>query len=298
MVISNYFFSHIKAFIKKFFPNFLKRKIIFNYMRKQAVERCKVKTKLGFEVSVCDHCNLNCVCCEHFSPIADEKYLNVEKYEKDCSRISEFTGGEINWLHLMGGEPLLHPRLNDIMKISRKYFSKGYIELVSNGILLLKQDELFWNICRNNNIVVAVTQYPIKLDLKSIEQKAKETGVNFRYYFIGHKTMHKKPLDINGKQNIGENLKLCHMFNTCVQLIDGKLYTCIEMAYINYFNKYFNKNLIVEENDIIDIYKIKTKEEMFEKLAKPVSFCKYCNIIETNFGIKWKVSKKEISEWT
>jgi hypothetical protein len=62
-------------------------------------------------------------------------------------------------------------------------------------------------------------------------------------------------------------------------------------------NKYFNKNLTVDETDIIDIYKIKTKEEMFECLAKPVSFCKYCNIKDTDFGIKWKVSTKQMSEW-
>jgi organic radical activating enzyme len=229
--------------------------------------------------------------------VADETYLDVEKYEKDCARLAELTGDEISWLHLMGGEPLLHPRLIEILEISRKYFKTGYIELVSNGILLLKQDKLFWEACRKNDIVVAVTQYPIKLDHKAIERKAAESDVKFRYYFIGHKTMHKKPLDIDGKQNIAENLKLCHMFNTCVQLIDGKLYTCIEMAYIKYFNKHFNQNLIVNENDIIDIYKIKTKEEIFERLAKPVSFCKYCNIKETDFGIEWRISKKEISEW-
>jgi hypothetical protein len=109
--------------------------------------------------------------------------------------------------------------------------------------------------------------------------------------------MHKKPLDINGRQNIKENLSLCHMFNTCVQLIDGKLYTCIEMAYIKYFNKYFNQNLVVDKGDIIDIYEAKTKEEIFEKLARPVSFCRYCKIKDTDFGIKWKVSNKEITKW-
>ena len=290
--------SHCKAFVKSCFPDAIKRRLILAYMRKQAVERRKVKNTLSFEVSICDHCNLNCVGCEHFSSVACEAYLDVEQYEKDCCRLSELTGGEVCWLHLMGGEPLLHPRLNEILEISRKYFKIGYIELVSNGILLLSQNDLFWEACRKNDIVVAVTQYPIKLDHKAIEKKAAASDVKFRYYFVGHKTMHKKPLDIRGKQNVAENLELCHKFNTCVQLVDGKLYTCIEMAYIKYFNKYFNQNLIVEENDAIDIYKARTKEEIFERLARPVSFCKYCKVKETDFGIKWRVSKKEISEWT
>jgi hypothetical protein len=66
---------------------------------------------------------------------------------------------------------------------------------------------------------------------------------------------------------------------------------------IKYFNKYFNKNLSVDENDIIDIYAVKTKDEIFERLAKLVSFCKYCGIMNTDFGIEWRVSKKEITEW-
>jgi hypothetical protein len=298
MAFSTVIISHCKAFIKRFFPGSIKRRVIFNYMRKQAVERRKVKTTLGFEVSVCDHCNLNCVSCEHFSPIADETFLDIERYEKDCKRLSELFGGEIGWLHLMGGEPLLHPRLVEILEISRKYFRTGSIELVSNGILLLHMSDLFWDACRKNDITVAVTQYPITLDHKAIKRKAAETGIKFRYYFIGHKTMHKKPLDIHGKQHIGENLSLCHKFNTCVQLVDGKLYTCIEMAYIKYFNKYYNQNLVVDENDSIDIYKAETKNEILEKLAKPVSFCKYCDIKNTDFGIEWRVSKKEITEWT
>jgi hypothetical protein len=198
----------------------------------------------------------------------------------------------------MGGEPLLHPRLCEILDISRKYFKEGSIELVSNGILLLKQTPEFWENCNKNNIKIAVTQYPIKLNYDAIEAAAEKYGVQFRYYFIGNKTMHKKPLDIDGKQNVDYNYKHCHMFNTCVQFINGRLYTCIVIAYIKYFNKYFHKNFPVNENDSIDIYKVKTKDEIFKFLAKPVSFCKYCNIRETVFGLEWGISKKKISEWT
>jgi hypothetical protein len=297
MAFFNVLKSHCKAFIKRFFPFSLKRRIVFYYMRKQAIERQKIKTKLGFEVSVCDHCNLNCIGCEHFSSIANEKFLDIKQYEKDCEHLSELLNGEISWLNLIGGEPLLHPHLIEIIEISRRHFKTGQIQIVSNGILLLKQSDLFWDTCRKNDITVAVTQYPIKLDYKTMETKAVKMGVNFRYYFIGHKTMHKKPLDINGKQNTVENLKICHMFNTCVQLVEGKLFTCITMAYIKYFNGYFGQNITLDENDVIDIYRLETKEELFERLAKPVAFCKYCNIKETDFGIEWKISKKEIDEW-
>jgi hypothetical protein len=108
--------------------------------------------------------------------------------------------------------------------------------------------------------------------------------------------MHKKPLDIIGGGR--NNLKYCYMFNTCVQLQDGKLYTCIVPAYIKYFNEYFGKDLFPNKNDSIDLYQLNTKEEMFEKLARPIPFCKYCNAKGMVFGLEWAVSKKEITEWT
>ena len=49
--------------------------------------------QLKFEVHIVEHCNLNCKQCEHFSPLAEKSYLPVERYERDCRRLSELSRG-------------------------------------------------------------------------------------------------------------------------------------------------------------------------------------------------------------
>ena len=84
----------------------------------------KKTQKLKFEIHLTDHCNLNCVGCNHFSPLADSFYLDITAYKQDCKRIWELTEGNVQEIVLLGGEPLLHPNLKEIFSISSKYFPK------------------------------------------------------------------------------------------------------------------------------------------------------------------------------
>jgi hypothetical protein len=109
--------------------------------------------------------------------------------------------------------------------------------------------------------------------------------------------MRKKLFDLSGKQNVKQNFKLCYMSNECIQLYNGKLYTCATVSYVDFFNEKFKQNLKVSSDDYIDIYKAKNKDEILNFLSKPIPFCRYCDIKKTKHGIKWEITKKEIGEW-
>ena len=85
-----------------------------------------------------DHCNLNCKCCNHFSPIATPFFLKLEDFEKDMARIAVLTEGNIGRIWLIGGEPLLHPDIVAFLYSARKFFPDTHITLDTNGTLLLK----------------------------------------------------------------------------------------------------------------------------------------------------------------
>lgn len=252
-------------------------------------------------VHILDHCNLRCKGCDHFACIAEEKFIPYKTIHRDIKRLSEiFNRDYIIKIAVMGGEPLLHPELKEILKDIRKYFPNTIIRLTTNGILLLKQDEEFWKICRENNVLIVNTKYPINLDFKAIEEKAKNSGVEYKFFegtegeYVKHSF--KKVINLKGDSNPTDSFSKCHISNYGNMVLDGKFYACAFSAQsYRIFNKKFNQNLRLTEEDYIDIYKVNDKEDFFKFAAKPKYYCRYCQGISQEFT--WERSKQEISEW-
>jgi MoaA/NifB/PqqE/SkfB family radical SAM enzyme len=277
--------------------------LFFAFMKDTYLSRIKLRPlkHLRLCVHLSDHCNLNCRGCDNFSPIAAERNIDVSVFERDIARISELTGGILGDMQMLGGEPLLHPKIIPLMETARKYIPNGPIRIVTNGILLPKQPDGFWNSCKENNVQICVTKYPININHDKIENLAKKFNVEFSYYGdTGEKPkeMFCDPFDLDGKQNGKMNFIRCHRANNCIELNDGKLYTCETIPNIKYFNAFFNKDLKVSGNDYIDIYKARDINEILNFLCRPPPFCCYCGIEYRRRGIKWAVSRGELSEWT
>jgi MoaA/NifB/PqqE/SkfB family radical SAM enzyme len=276
--------------------------LVRKYRFKKSVQmRLKQRETLRFSVHLVDHCNLNCKCCFACACIADEKYIAVDVFEKDCKRMYELAGNKVDLMILSGGEPLLHPEILKIFDIAGKYFGKSVIMLITNGILLEKQKDDFWENCRRNNVKVSVTRYPINIPLAKIKQTAKKHKVVLEY-FVGteidiRKAMSKVPFNLAGGENPQKSFELCKKANTCIVLEEGKLYTCSTIPAVKHFNKRFGVNLEVCDKDYVNIYRINSITEIFEFLNKPMPFCRYCNVKGTVNHIEWSVSKKEITEW-
>lgn len=256
------------------------------------------RKKLRFEVHLTDHCNLNCFGCFHFSPLASEWFLSLDDYRKDCQRLSELSDGFIEKIELLGGEPLLHPEISNVCIITRNAFPIGNINILTNALLIKKMDELFWEALRANNIGIVITRYPLNLDYNEIKSFIENHGICIEFRGdTNEKTQTKIPLDLNGKQNIQDTFHRCHRPNRCIQLRDGKLWTCVIPPYIKYFNNYFGKNFEICEDDYIDIYKVNSIQKIYKFLVKPIPFCRYCKNEQTVRGINWSRSKKNIIEW-
>jgi hypothetical protein len=113
--------------------------------------------------------------------------------------------------------------------------------------------------------------------------------------FKGVKTSCKQPLNLSGNVEKWQFI-CCYQFNECITLRHGKLYTCPRIPYIDHFNKYFNHNLTVSENDSIDIYKAASYEELAEFVSHRADFCGYCDIVSRRH-VAWKQSDHTIEEY-
>ena len=281
----------------------------YNRMPRLPLEKLRAETnkltpqkKLNyFVLNILDHCNLNCRGCDHFASIAKEKFVPYETIARDVKRFSELMDQEVNQIGIMGGEPLLHPELADIIKVTRKYFPHTNIKVDTNGILLLNQKEDFWKSCKDNDIVICNTKYPINLDFNKMQTTCKQKGVKFEFYGnTGEelKTLNKMVLDLEGKQDPKKSFSRCSQANDCNFLMEGKLYPCTMAPNVHIFNEQFGENLQLSKDDYLDIYDESiTKEAVLNFLARPIPFCRYCDIESRSYGYPWGITNKKETEW-
>jgi len=263
-------------------------------------DRHTPRTELSFEVALAEHCNLCCAGCDHFSPIAEPELADLEEFKRDFARLSELFAGRAQEIHLLGGEPLLHPDIILFLQTARSNFPQAVIDITTNGLLLKQMSEDFWTACRENRIVIQPTKYPINVDYYELAQIALEHGVEYRYFDnTGDvlKTLNKYPLDLNGMQDARRSFRLCYRANKCIYLQHGHLYTCTVAPTIRHLNKRFGLNLAESSEDSIDIYKAESAQEVLGFLTKPIPFCKYCMPEKAKNGLPWRQSEKKLSEW-
>ncbi len=307
---------------------FLRENQYFNYFilteySKDAIDekvRCHNPSDIQVEINLVNHCNLDCECCDHFAPLAEEWFIRVEDFEKDISRLSELCKGRIGALKLLGGEPLLHADLARMIGIARKYFPDSCIQVFSNGLLLNQLspkkigESNIWEIIKKYEVQLNVTRYPIRINETEIVAAAKSGGVeviytpparekgallwicdDFAHKDESVKNMIRFPIDKKGQQK-KYDFVFCHLFNACIVLRKGKLYTCPRRAYIDLFERYFDQEFETESVDCIDIYDAKDFEEIAEFLSKRISFCDYCALREQTVHY-WQRSTMDIREW-
>lgn len=272
------------------------------------------------EVNLADHCNLNCQCCDHFSPIAKPTFLNYEQYVKDINRIASLTNNKIGLMKLQGGEPLINDHVLDFMKVTREVFPDSQICLFTDGLLLPKwgkdDNNNIWKIVKEYEIEVRMTQYPISLNLDRIIEDATRFDVPVTFdpptvgkgarlwifseigalNYKGIKHSVKHPFDLKGNVEKFRYIS-CYQFNESIVLRDGKIYTCPMIPYAHYFNEYFDQNLVVTDDCYIDIYKADSFEEIADFCTQRTSFCNYC-AINKRYSRPWKQSDHCLEEWT
>ncbi|MDR3361692.1 MAG: radical SAM protein [Desulfovibrio sp.] len=253
----------------------------------------------NFEVHLAEHCNLNCFGCNHYSPLANEEYLSIDKFTDDFARMFELTQGNVEYINLLGGEPLLNNDIIIYIEIARRYFLNSRINVVTNGLLILQKNDNFFDICHKNKIVLCITKYP-GIQWDKVEKYVASHNIMLEYWEDKPNCKHSWyfPLDLSGKQNAKENFLQCRDANSCIFLRKGRLFTCVIPPNIYHFNKYFGKNLTVSDEDSIDIYQARELREILDFLSKPIPFCRYCRVNDRRFDLQWKKSSKRIEEWT
>lgn len=251
------------------------------------------------EIQVAEHCNLNCASCTHFSPLAEPSFIDKDAFYLQLKKANVIFQGNCKSLKIMGGEPLLHPEITQLLYLARQAMPEMKITLQTNGILLTKLSKEFWESCHDNNILIRVTRYPVKLDMEQINLKAQQYCVNLKYHPSDStiKSFNLYPLNLKGDGCTDDNHTNCKMKLRYVLIKDGRLFPCPMAGNIEHFNRSLNQNLVCDATDSISLDDINTFEEYECFAHKAITFCRYCMPTQYRRDVGWKHSQKSISEW-
>ena len=276
----------------------------------------------GFGIAISSHCNLNCKGCDVYAPLAKKEFVTYDQFCKDMKKLKDLAPDRDFDTIFMGGEPLLNPELIPIMYKTDEFFPNGKRAILTNGLLLEKMEDDFWQAIKDIKVTFGITKYPININFKHIEKKAKEYGIKSNYDVVKSDKIYdlnsrqvlnensekedgfdwsKNILDLSGKQDWIEKRFTCP-HRGIVTYVRGNLYYCYVHAYINAFIDYFKVNIPITKDDFIKISDAKSIEEIDEFISKPKPLCRFCKQCHnTCYGdepIEWFFSEKKITEWT
>lgn len=97
------------------------------------------------EINITRHCNNHCSCCNHGSPLAKPYYMEPETLRRDLAMLKPFW--HTGFLCLQGGEPLLHPKIMELLDVQQKSGVASQYGMLSNGRLLEKMPDEFFQKC-------------------------------------------------------------------------------------------------------------------------------------------------------
>lgn len=145
--------------------------------RPYVLEDGKIRAE-ACELNVCDHCNVNCRWCSHLSDRLKVAFVEPAEVRRDLTILSEVY--QADRIRIVGGEPLLHPQLLDIIGHVRRSGVSDAIHLVTNGVLLAKASEDLWTSVDE----IHISMYPARTlpaeTVAELHDRARGSGVNLR----------------------------------------------------------------------------------------------------------------------
>lgn len=129
------------------------------------------------ETNVTLACQNRCVSCNHFIPAQKPWFCDPAVVERDLNAAAKMMHFDV--YNLVGGEPMLHPAVVDLMRIVKASGITNRMEITSNGQAARKMPDEFWSELDD----LIVTPYKLNEDDKAfIADKCQRFGVYLQWH--------------------------------------------------------------------------------------------------------------------
>ena len=237
---------------------------------------CTLKGMCYFSVITNFDCNLQCKNCINCSPLVGQQNLNFPEidYEKTCETIKYFKNLGFNMVNISGGEPLLYPKIFDLIRYCH---SLGlYTTVNTNGLLIpkIKIPDDILSLLKSDKMRFIVSQKGKYFDnSKAIDFLEKN---NLPYTIVELENYKFNKVKITKEKNL-DTKPLLNCKHCCSQIINDKIYFCS----LAFRKEIFNLDYI--ENDMVFNYDhFKSIGDIMSVLMKKFKLCQNCSF-SSNF---------------
>ena len=194
------------------------------------------------EIHVAHACNLACESCSHYSNYRHAGMVSLENADRWMASWSARLRPAT--FSLVGGEPTIHPRLADFVRLARAHWPDSGLRLVTNGFFLHKHPELpsvlkgvgkarlFLSIHHDS----PAYREALRPNYRRLQAWAREHGISVRAYdSLGR--WRRTYLGAGAQMQPYEDGQPRRSWERCVakdcpQLFDGRLWKCAPLAYL------------------------------------------------------------------
>jgi hypothetical protein len=242
------------------------------------------------EVHAVDHCNLNCAACSHFCPLAPKKFCSPEGLARDCNELGKKIS--LRRFRILGGEPLLHPQISQLIAVARQGLPEVHLGLCTNGILLPRMGEEFWRTCRENSCSIEISFYPpLHENCKRCEELAHFHHVPLSFDHGRVRDGFARVLDPLGRSSPRIISRRCYNAG-CALLREGRIYRCPTAYCMVWYNAKFGQN--IPQDPGLDLY-ANPGRRLVAHLRRPCATCRHCTIALDLHP--WAPSTGKAEEW-
>ncbi len=231
----------------------------------------------SLEISTTDHCNLACLQCNHASPYLRKRFTEVATVARDLRALAGVLSARE--LRIAGGEPLLHPELEQIIGTVRRIGIAERIVVITNGALLHRSDLRFLRTIDE----LRVSIYPgisYKFDRAALQSACarERVDLDLRRMNAFSQTMLTRRNDNRRLVNfIYCNCALVHEWS-CHLVYEGRFYKCTTAAFMQH-----RLALVSVPHDSaadgVDLHAggdLQRRIENYMRSDEPLASCAYC----------------------
>ncbi len=225
----------------------------------------------AIEINCAWHCNLRCVGCSHGSPHLQARFPDARQVALNISHLYHWL--RVEHVRLVGGEPLLNPRVTDIADAVRAAAISTRIRVLTNGLLLSRCRGL-WDLVDEIHIsVYPSTRAYLERVLPMVRELAVTTGTEVVVKYFDYFRIAYRPTSPDAK--LTERIyRTCQIANRwrCLTVEVGYLYRCPQSAFYDIMVPGGSRN------DRLRIDSISSPESLCRWInsATPLSACRGC----------------------